>query len=176
MLSGDVLWCRVCGAFSATRAGGLAKACTGRPGGSGRLARLLRGTHPVTGADIGVPLAEDGDLTGLERAIVRPVRILRIVAQAAETYPSFAAVRARVRPREAASLHGSLRVCCRSPQESRPRWQDSSRDCWCAQAFCALCSARCVGAPPFASALRVAARSPFSGCGQKDYMAPRCHS
>jgi hypothetical protein len=104
MLSGDVLWCRVCGAFSATRAVGLAKACTGRPGGSGRLARLLRGCHPVTGVDIGVPLAEDGDLSGFERAIVRPVRIVRSVAQAAETSPSFAAVRARVRAREAASL------------------------------------------------------------------------
>jgi hypothetical protein len=103
MLSGDILWCRVCGAFSTSRAVGLAKACSGVPGVSGRLARLLRGVHPVSGVDIGNPLAEDGDLAGFARAAVRAVVPIRSVAQAAASSASFSAVRDRVRAREAAA-------------------------------------------------------------------------
>jgi hypothetical protein len=103
MLSGDVLWCRVCGAFSTARAVGLAKACTGRPGVSGRLARLMRGVHPTTGVEIGDPLAEDGDLAGFARAAVRVNRPLRSVAEAAAASVRLTAVRDRVREREAAA-------------------------------------------------------------------------
>jgi hypothetical protein len=106
MLTGDLLWCRSCGAFSTTKAVGLAKACTGKPGNSGRLARLLRGVHPVTGADIGVPLAEDGDVSGFARAAVRISPPLRSVQQAAGTSARLAAVRDRVRAREAAASAG----------------------------------------------------------------------
>jgi hypothetical protein len=103
MLSGEVLWCRVCGAFSTTRAVGLAKACSGVPGVSGRLARLLRGVHPITGIDIGNPLAEDGDLAGFARAAVRAVVPIRSIAQAAARSVPLSAVRDRVRAREAAA-------------------------------------------------------------------------
>jgi hypothetical protein len=36
-LSGDVLWCSRCGAYATSRVFGLARACPGRPSGSGRL-------------------------------------------------------------------------------------------------------------------------------------------
>jgi hypothetical protein len=95
MRSGSVLWCRRCGSFSSdgpSRAVGLVLACPGRPNGSGRLARLLRGVHPTTKALIGNPLP----VLGLDTTPPLPLR--------ASSSSGLDAMRARIRAREAAAL------------------------------------------------------------------------
>ena len=103
MLSGDVLWCRSCGAFSTSRAVGLARACTGRPCKSGRLARLLRGEHPTSCAALGHPLAEDGvPLAFAGAAVARPRPLLGFEAAVARS-ARLSELRVRVRARERAA-------------------------------------------------------------------------
>ena len=65
MLSGDVLWCSRRGSYATKRGGGLAQPCTGRHmghwvGGGRRqqLYSLRRNAHPVTGARLPPPIAE----------------------------------------------------------------------------------------------------------------------
>ncbi len=59
VLTGDVAWCRSCGAYSSGRTAGLAKPCRGPPprgcefGRHTTLTRLRGGKHPKTGVDIG---------------------------------------------------------------------------------------------------------------------------
>ena len=112
MLSDDVLWCSTCGSFSPSRAVGLARECPGRPDTSGRLARLLRGVHPVSGKPIGSPLAEVGIVPA---GFVRPPRqaVRRDLDATAAGSTRFASILARVRAKnivESASraLQGAL--------------------------------------------------------------------
>ena len=56
VLSGDVLWCSLCGSFAVTRARGLAQPCPGKvltAGFRSQLRSLIAGKHPVSGAPLG---------------------------------------------------------------------------------------------------------------------------
>jgi hypothetical protein len=64
MLSGDVMWCCICGSYADGKAVGLAAPCAGPPaknghGGMwGQLKKLRNCRHPRTGAILGPPVSE----------------------------------------------------------------------------------------------------------------------
>ncbi len=63
-LSGDIVWCSLCGAYAAGVARGMAQPCPGRRqawrggGRHGQLLSLRAGKHPRTGAWLGMPIPE----------------------------------------------------------------------------------------------------------------------
>ena len=75
MISGDVVWCRVCGCYADALARGLATACRGKPDGNntgGRVAqlKLLRaGRHPLTRELLPQAIDEEGGCMAYDRSI-----------------------------------------------------------------------------------------------------------
>ena len=65
MMSGDVIWCSVCGCYADLKVGGLTEACTGRHTGPwkgggkrGQLNSLRKNRHPRTRILLPLPIAE----------------------------------------------------------------------------------------------------------------------
>ena len=116
MLTGDVLWCNLCGAYALDKAVGMAQPCPGPPtlqlslrgGGRGQqLNRLRRGCHPKSGVYLDEPIPEPWwGAVGAPRPVSHDLNASREDLSGPSSSSSrLSRLRERVRMREAA-LHG----------------------------------------------------------------------
>jgi hypothetical protein len=123
--SGEVIWCTRCGSYAESAAKGLTKRCMGRFQGNsvwgglaGQLRKLMIGRHPVTGVTLPPPIPEakwndHGSVVGSTFQVgacsPSPGSRAYVDTETVRGSSSFAALRERVRAKEAATLQATVR-------------------------------------------------------------------